>query len=497
MKRFPLGPVQLVVEHRSVASSGGPTLRVLETAGERERLRFDCFDVGAHWHLDPPGRDRIQPIEAVDPLEWTLERLRGELDALLERSGAALPPLPQPAQREATLEAVELALRNPPADLDGVRPKHRFPSRGEKWTTYDPDVLPLWVADMDFPVAEPIRRVLRFAVDRSDLGYPIHPAPTDVPAITARRMQRLYGWSFDPRRVEILSDVVQGLFVAVQQFAEPGQGVVVQTPIYPPFVGAARSAGRRLVESPLRHAASGWEVDLDGLRAAVDDDTRVLLLCNPHNPSGRVLRRDELEGIASLAAERDLVVVSDEIHQDLVHSGHAHVPFAALGPETEARTITLTAASKAFNVAGLRCAVAIFGSAELKRRFSALPRHVRGGVGMLGIEALRAAWRHGGPWLDEVRAYLEANRDFLVDFVRRELPGVGIEPPEATYLALLDCRGLDLAPSPYRFFLDRARVALSDGAAFGKPTQGFVRINFGTSRAILREALERMAKALR
>jgi cystathionine beta-lyase len=189
--------------------------------------------------------------------------------------------------------------------------------------------------------------------------------------------------------------------------------------------------------------------------------------------------------------------VADEIHADLVYRGARHVPFASLSPEAEARTITLTAGSKAFNIAGLRCGLAIFGSDALRRRFLGFERHLRGGLGSLGILALEAAYRHGGPWLADVLAYLEANRDFVAEFVRAELPGVRHVAPEGTYLAWLDCRALDLAPSPHRFFLERAKVALSDGPTFGPPGRGFVRLNFATSRALLTRALEQMAKALK
>lgn len=500
MQVFPLGSIRFEVEHRNPGPGGGPTLRVRgveDEADGHEWLRFDCFERDAHWHRDPDGRDEIARIgDDVDPLEWAPAELRRDLAGHLARAGHPGADL-HPREAADVLDAVELALRNPPADLDAVSPVWRRRSRGEKWTTFPDDVLPLWVADMDFPVAEPIRRVLRFAVERSDLGYPIHPAPTDVPEVTAERMERLYGWRVEPSRVEILGDVVQGIYVALDRFTEPGDGVVVQTPIYPPFLGSVSTLRRRLVENPLALGPDGYRVDADALRVAVDDSTRALLLCNPHNPSGRAFSPEELRAVADVALRHDLVVVADEIHQDLVWSGHRHVPFASLGPEVEARTITLTAASKSFNVAGLRCAVAIFGSDALKRRFCSLPRHLRGGIGLLGIEALRAAWRYAGPWLDQVRSYLEANRAFLTDFVRGELPGVTLHSPEATYLAWLDCRELGLEPSPQAWFLERARVALSDGAAFGAVGRGFARVNFATSRAILAEALERMAKALR
>jgi cystathionine beta-lyase len=491
-----LPPIRFAVEHRNPGPQGGPTLRVLAAADGREVLRFDCFEADGHWHLDPAGRDEINQVEpGVDPIAWTLAALRGDLAGLLARAGVT--PAPDPQRAREVIDRVEALLRNPPADLDAVRPQSRRPSHGEKWGLYPDDVLPVWVADMDFAIAEPIRRVLRFAVERSDLGYPIHPAPTDVQEIVAARMRDCFGWSADPALVEVINDVVQGLYVALDRFSEPGDGAVVQTPIYPPFLGSVRAMKRRVVENPLALTPAGYRMDLDGLRRAVDERTRLVLLCNPHNPSGRSFTRDELMAVATLAHERDLVVVSDEIHADLVWGGRSHIPFPTLSEDAASRSIVLTAASKAFNIAGLRCGVAIFGSAELKRRFNGLPRHLRGGIGMLGIEALRAAWRHAQPWLDEVRAYLEGNRAFVADFVRDELPGVVLHPPEATYLAWLDCRALDLRPSPYQHFLDRGRVALSDGASFGEAGRGFARLNFATSRAILTDALERVAKSLR
>jgi cystathionine beta-lyase len=378
--------------------------------------------------------------------------------------------------------------------LDLARLRRR---RGEKWQLYPPDVLPAWVAEMDFPLAAPIRRVLEDALEADDLGYPINPRPQDLPTVFAERMAARFGWRVDPQRVEVLTDVVQGLYVALDRFAAPGEGVVVQTPVYPPFLHAVRETGRRLVESPLVAGAARFELDLDGLRAALDPDTRVLLLCHPQNPTGRVFGRRELEALAELVLRHQLVVVSDEIHADLAYPEQRHVPFAALGPEVEARTITLTSATKAFNIPGLRCALAHFGSAELQRRFLSLPRHVRGGIGSLGLAATAAAWRESQPWLDAVLARLDANRALVAEFVRTALPGVGHRPPEASYLAWLDCRALGLGASPQRFFLERAKVALSAGEAFGRPGEGFVRLNFATPPALLGEILERMAKALR
>ncbi len=370
--------------------------------------------------------------------------------------------------------------------------------RGEKWQQYPgDDVLSAWVADMDFPAAEPIRRVLGEMLEVADLGYPLNPTPLGLPTLLAERSARLFDWHFDPARVEVLTDVVQGLYLGLLVYSDEGQRTLFQPPIYPPFLEAARKTRRPAVLCELVAGANGYEIDFDAFEAALTPDVRTLLLCNPHNPTGRVLTRAELERIAELAVAHDLVVLSDEIHSELVYPGQRHLAIATLGPEIERRTVTFTSATKAFNIAGLRCAFAVFGSRELQERFNSIPPHVRGGVGTMGLEATRAAWESCDAWLAAVIEYLCANRDFLADFVKRELPGVRHAPPQATYLAWLDCRELALDGDPFRFFLERARVALSSGKRFGLGGEGFVRINFATSRAILTEILERMAKAVK
>jgi cystathionine beta-lyase len=495
MNAVVVGPIRMVVDHRAPGVRGGPTLRVIRKQDGRELLRFDCFVQGGHWHLDPSGCDEVTQLPpSVDSLEWTLTELRTDLAGYLAKAG--FPAALDEGAVASALARLAPGLRNPPARLDDLDVSLLRQRSGEKWSLYPEDVLPLWVADMDFPVAEPIQRLIQRSLDVGDLGYPLHPGPTRLPSIFAQRAEERFGWSVAAGGVELITDVVQGLYVVLQQFTEEGEGVVIQTPIYPPFLTVVREMRRRLVENPLAEADGGYAVDLEGLREVIDERTRILLLCNPHNPSGRAFRREEIEGIAEVALARDLVVVSDEIHGDLVFPGSRHIPFASLSPEIEARTITLTSASKPFNIAGLRCAVAIFGSTELRKRFLGSPRHLRGGLGSLGITATEVAWRHSQPWLDEVLAYLEANRELVADFAAAQLPGVRHFRPEATYLAWLDCREIGLEPSPYEFFLSRAKVALSDGAAFGRPGRGFVRLNFATSRQILSEALGRMAEAL-
>jgi cystathionine beta-lyase len=489
-----VGPVRIEIDHRTPGADGGPTLRVSEVASGAERLRFDCFARGAHWHADPAGRDEISPIpRGPDSIDWTLQQLRADTSAML--AAANLSGV-EPSAFVAALDRLEPALRNRPARFDELSPAVLEHRSGEKWQQYPDDVLPLWVADMDFEIADPIRRRLGHALAIGDLGYPWHPQPTALPGLFADRMQRLYGWDVTPGRVELMTEVIQGMYVAVHQFSEPGDGIIVQRPIYPPFVSTVEKLGRRLEDNALQEAEVSYQLDLDLLREQAQR-SKLLLFCNPHNPTGRVLRRPELEAIAEIVIEHDLLVVSDEIHQELVYDGARHIPIASLSPEMAERTITLTSASKAFNIAGLRLAVAVFGSAKIRKRFLDFPRHLRGGMNSLGIMATDAAWRHSDPWLAEVRAYLQANRDFVAEFVRSEMPGVRHTPPEATYLAWMDCRELDLPASPGPFFLERARVGLSDGPSFGPQGEGFARLNFSTSRAILEEALGRMAKALR
>lgn len=381
-------------------------------------------------------------------------------------------------------------------DFDGVDLAVLRRRRGEKWRTYGPDVLAAWVAEMDFPLAGPVRGVIESALATGDLGYPLDADRRELAEAFAARMEARFGWRADPDGVEVLADVVQGIYVALDRLSAPGEGVVVQTPVYPPFLSAVRKTGRRMIENPLTPGAVRYELDLDGLRRAVRADTRLLLLCNPQNPTGRVLERGELEALAEIALAGDLVVVADEIHADLVYPGSSHVPFASLAPEVEARTVTLTSATKAFNIPGLRCAVAHCGSAPLHRRFAALPRSLLGGLGSLGPAATLAAWREGQPWLDAVLAYLAGNRERVARCVADQLHGIRLFPPEATFLAWLDCRALGLEPTPQGFFLSRAGVALSDGAVFGAPGRGFARLNFATSRALLDEILSGLEKAL-
>jgi len=367
--------------------------------------------------------------------------------------------------------------------------------RSQKWSTFPRQILPVWVSEMDYPLADPIREVLLRAAEFDDVGYPISPGKTGLPDVFAERMRERFAWDADPSRCEIITDVVQGMYVALMVLSNPGEGAVVQTPIYPPFLGAVADCKRELVENRLVSGPDGYEIDFDALRTSIDARTRVFMLCNPHNPTGRVLRREELEEIAHITCENDLIVVSDEIHADLVFDARKHIPIASLGPEIAQRTITLTSATKAFNIAGLRCAVAHFGSLDLQNRFNSIPRNVRGGIGLLGVEATLAAWQYCDAWLKDVRSHLEANRGFLGRFLADRIPEAVHHTPEASYLAWIDFEKLAFTNSPWRHFYDEQQIALTDGRAFGRGFGNFARLNFATSRPILSEALERVEKA--
>ncbi|HEV7205430.1 MAG TPA: aminotransferase class I/II-fold pyridoxal phosphate-dependent enzyme [Jatrophihabitans sp.] len=362
--------------------------------------------------------------------------------------------------------------------------------RGVKWARPSAAVLPAWVADMDFPLARPIRAAIEAALDRGDLGYPDWPVDPLAEPFTARMAQR-YGWSPDPAHVRSLTDLIQAVQLVLHLGTEPGDGVVVHTPNYPPFLATIASMGRTTIPAPLVVDDGTWTWDHAALdRAAAR--ARVLLLVNPQNPTGRSFTADELGRLAELAERHDLVVISDEIHADLTHDPRRHVPFASLGAEVAARTVTVSSATKAFNIAGLRTALAHVGPAELRRRWDAQPPDLFGGVNVLGVEATLAAWRDGGSWLDALRAQLRTNRDRVAAWAAGH-DGVSWLPPEAGYLAWLDIP--EIAGDPAARFR-AAGVELSPGPDFGPGNETRARLNFATSSAVLDTILERLDGAL-
>jgi len=380
-------------------------------------------------------------------------------------------------------------------DFDRLVDRRRTDS--SKWQKYGPDVVPLWVADMDFQSPEAVIRALRDRVEHGVFGYLALEQP-EFHELFADRLLKRYGWRVSPDAVVIIPGVIPGFNVAGRILTAPGDGLILQTPVYPPILRAASSIGLTREEAPLARRADGrYEIDVDAFSAAIRERTRFFLLCNPHNPVGRVFTRDELTSLAQVCLRRGLAIVADEIHCELTLGSNRHTPIASLDPEIAERTITLMAPSKTFNLAGLKCSVAVIPNATLREKFIAGRIDLVQTVNVFGYTAAFAAYRDGQPWLDELLRYLEANRDFVAGYVRSRLPGVSVFPPEATYLAWLDCRNAgDAGRDPFRFFLERGRVALNDGTLFGPGGTGFVRLNFGCPRSLLAQALDRMRGAL-
>lgn len=382
----------------------------------------------------------------------------------------------------------------------------RRTSESYKWREYPEDVLPLFVADMDFRSPEPVARALRAYIDDGVFGYPrglhnhdrakVH----ELARLVVDRMAQRYNWEITVDDVIPIPGVVPGLNIACHTVGATSnaerRAVLVQPPVYPPILAAPANAHLRPVEAPLlRENYGSYSIDWDSFRAGIARNVSLFLLCNPHNPVGRVFRRPELERMAEMCLSAKVIICSDEIHSDLLFDSHKHFPIAALDPEIARQTITLIAPSKTFNLAGLQCGFAIISNPELRQQFQAAREGMVPWVNAVGLIGAEAAYRDGQPWLDQLLPYLEANRDFLWDFVTQELEGISMTKPEGTYLAWLDCRERKLA-NPYEFFLKNARVALNDGATFGTGGAGFVRFNFGCPRAILEEALRRMKSSL-
>jgi cysteine-S-conjugate beta-lyase len=365
--------------------------------------------------------------------------------------------------------------------------------RSAKWQTYPADVLPLTISETDFAIAEPIAEVLRDAVSRSDTGYAM-PVPVLGEAIAGFAAAR-WGWPVEPGLVTAVTDVSTGCAGLLRACCGPGDAVVISPPVYPPFFDWVAEAGARLIEAPLRQDQSGmWRLDLDGLRDAFRARPAVYLLCSPHNPVGRVHDRGELEAVVQLAHEHGVRVISNEIHAPLVLEGASFAPFLTV-PGAADIAVSLLSASKGWNLGGLKCAAIVAGSAAMQAVVGQLPRDGRWRIGHFGVLATVAALTAGQPWLDALLATLGIRRRQLGDLLAA-LPDVRWQPPQATYLAWLDCRRIGEGDQPRNAFLDRGRVALEPGPRFGPPGSGFVRLNFGTSEAVLSEAIERMASAL-
>jgi len=377
-------------------------------------------------------------------------------------------------------------------------PNRRIPGVVNKWTYYPHDVLPMWVADMDFPAPKPILDELRKAVNQGVLGYEL--ASNTLLETVAARLEHLYGWKIKPESVVPVTGIVSGFNVAARAFGSTKKGYLVQPPVYNEFHEVKNNVAIPQINAPFIEEVRGnilhYEIDWDLFKKQVRK-AAVFLLCSPHNPLGIVFARRDLLRMAEICLENKVLIISDEIHSELLLDDRKFTPMAKLSSEIAKNTITLIAPSKTFNVPGLFCGFAIIPDKELRDEYIKVVQHLRLHVASLGLRAAQIAFSgQCDGWLKELRGYLAGNRDFLVDYVTQNMPGVRITVPKATYLAWLDFTQLDLEQSPYKFFLEKAKVALSDGAIFGENGRGHVRLNFGTSRKVLKQGLDRMNKAL-
>ncbi|MDM8193129.1 putative C-S lyase [Pseudomonas koreensis] len=376
-------------------------------------------------------------------------------------------------------------------DFDQLFDRHHTGST--KWSRYPADVLPMWVADMDFAAPPVIIEALQQRLLHPLLGYSV--AQDNLREAIVTDLWNKYSWQVKPQELIFLPGVESGFNMALKALVQAQQNVVVQVPNYPPLRHAPGHWGLNKVELEFNAQADGtYATPLDALRESLKGGG-ALLLSNPHNPLGKVFDREELQVVADICAAQDAWIISDEIHAELCFDGRVHIPTASLSSEISKRTITLMSASKAYNIAGLKTSFMIIQDAALRERVN----HARCGmvdsVNPLGMEATRVAYSEAAPWLAELKTYLQANRDWLVNAVRTRLPGVSINVPQGTYLAWLDCTALDL-PDPQRFFLEQGKVGLSAGLDFGDAHQQFVRLNFGCPRALLEEGIARMERAL-
>jgi cystathionine beta-lyase len=364
--------------------------------------------------------------------------------------------------------------------------------RSEKWQTYPADVLPLTVAEMDFALAAPIADALREAVERSDTGYAM--AAPELCRALAGFAARRWSWDLDPASVTAVTDVGVGVVELLRVLTRPGDAVVISPPVYPPFFDWVAEAGTRLLEVPLACDEAGWRLDLAALEAAFATHPAAYVLCNPHNPVGRVHSADELAALVRLARIYRVVIVSDEIHAPLVLPGATFTPVLTVPGAAEV-AVSVLSASKAWNLAGLKCAAVVTAAPRMAAVTGRLPADTRWRIGHFGVISAVAAFTAGEPWLDQLLLTLDQRRLLLGDLLRQRLPMLTWHPPEATFLAWLNCAALGTDDRARERFLDHGRVALEPGLHFGAAGSGYARLNFATSPDILDQATARMARS--
>jgi cystathionine beta-lyase len=357
----------------------------------------------------------------------------------------------------------------------------------------------MWIADMDFMVPAPVIDALRIRAEHGIFGYGIE--PPELRDVVVTRLKSLYGWQVSPEALVFLPGVMVGVNLVCQAFSSPGDSVLLQTPGYDSILAAPADAGLICREAPLVLNHGRYGIDFDDFEGAITKRTGTFVLCNPHNPVGRVYNRAELEHMAEICLRHNLLICSDEIHCDIIYSGYHHIPIASLAPEVANRTITLMGPGKTFNIAGLHCGFAVIPNYELRQGFLDNRRGLVRDVNIMGYVAMLTAYREGQPWWHEALQYLEANRDFTTAYTAQNLQGVSMVKPEGTYFGWLDCRRAGITHEFHnirfhRFLFEKARVAVYNGAYFGKGGAGFVRLNFACPRATLEEGLRRIGEAL-
>ena len=364
-----------------------------------------------------------------------------------------------------------------------------------KWTYAGPDVLGAFVAEMDFGTSPAVEAALRDVIERRDFGYLPPAAAQEMAEVVAAWLARQHDWVVDPARIRPLPDVIKGLEAAITVFSRPGSPVILPTPAYMPFLTVPPQLGRQIIQVPMITSGGRLTLDPDGIAAAFRAGGHLLILCNPCNPVGRVYTPAELAAVTEVVERHGGRVFADEIHAPLVYPGSRHIPYASTSSVAAAHTITSLSASKGWNLPGLKCAQLILSSEADAETWAARGFLTEHGASTPGVRANIAAFRDGADWLAEVLAYLDGSRVLLADLLAEHLPGVRYQPPEGTYLAWLDCRGLGLRDSPGEFFLDKAQVLVSDGPAFGEAGRGHVRLNFATPRPILAQIIRQMGRA--
>nr|WP_321457356.1 aminotransferase class I/II-fold pyridoxal phosphate-dependent enzyme [uncultured Cohaesibacter sp.] len=385
--------------------------------------------------------------------------------------------------------------------IDFLTPAQLRRRASGKWVDYDDDIVPSNPAEMDFGIAAPILAALQKTIDDQKFGYASHGEigpEARLKAAFQNRMKEKYDWHITDETILPVSNLVQAIAAAIVAFSEKGEGVFVQVPAYPMFLAAIETTKRTAICNPMPIIDGRYCLDLKNVEKDISRNVKILLLCHPHNPTGRVFSKEELAPLAKIAKEKNLIVISDEIHSDILFDGRTHTPFVKMFPEVAEQTITLYSASKTFNIPGLACALMNFGSKELLARFEEkLPGMILGHPGITGLVSTIAAWEEGDAWANDALTVLEKNRDLFFERFAKEMPEVVAIEPEATYLAWADFSACKLPVAPSDYLRDTGRVLGGNGANFGEGYEQFIRFNFATSPEILNEKIDRIFRAIR